>query len=88
MEKKCNKCKFSQGLVLGAVGGLLLGLFITNVQDTESTTSVKATKKDETLEPVKKEKTEDLINKTLNAIDQGFEKINTMISDIKKSENK
>ncbi|MBT5953618.1 hypothetical protein HOG98_02750 [bacterium] len=88
MEKKCNKCKFSQGLVLGAVGGLLLGLFITNVQSAEATTSIKPSKKDEKTEPVEKEKTEDLINKTLNAIDQGFEKINTMISDIKQSDTK
>lgn len=71
---------FLEGLVLGAVVGFVGGVLLAPSSGEETREKfMKATKDNEDLIRDTKEKTEDMVSKTLDAIDVGFSKLTKMV---------
>ncbi|MFC1770613.1 YtxH domain-containing protein [Candidatus Margulisiibacteriota bacterium] len=80
------RCKhnFLGGAILGTAMGFVLGLLLAPSSGEETRKKIKTMKEEnEDLINDTKDKAETLISKTLEAIDTGFEKINTMLEERK-----
>ena len=85
MSKGSN---FTEGFILGAIGGVLLGILCAPDSGDETRKKLFQMKKDnDDLIKDTKEKTEKMVDHTLKAIDNGFEKIQTIIEDNKKAKS-
>ena len=74
-----DKSNFFEGFLFGAVVGVLGGLLFAPSTGEETRKKIK-TIQDNHIPP---ETTENLVSKTLDAIDQGFEKLSHMVSENK-----
>ncbi len=74
-----DKSHFFEGFLFGAVVGVLGGLLFAPTTGEETRKKLK-TIQDNHITP---ESTENLVSKTLDAIDQGFEKLSHMVSENK-----
>lgn len=71
---------FLEGLVLGAVVGFVGGVLLAPSSGEQTREKLmKVSKENEDLLRDTKEKTEDLVSKTLDAIDVGFSKLTKMV---------
>ncbi|MGE4170381.1 MAG: YtxH domain-containing protein [Candidatus Margulisiibacteriota bacterium] len=72
-----DKSNFFAGVVLGAVVGAVAGILFAPASGQETRIKLKEFK--EKNEGAVKEKTEELIAKTMNSIEEGFDKIGKMV---------
>lgn len=78
----CKKGHFIGGIILGALLGGVLGLLFAPFSGETARQKIKelSENKDDLIQDTK-DKTETLIHKTKEAIENGFEKISTMIQE-------
>ncbi len=73
-----SRSHFFEGIILGAIVGGIAGYLLAKSED-EASVSEKTTTISNS-----KESNKDLVSKTLNAIEQGFENISNMIDEKKR----
>ena len=85
-----KKSGFIEGVLLGFLGGIVAGILFAPSSGDETRRKFSGLSEggSDEKESSDKEQTEALISKTLQAIDRGFEKVNRILDDSKKSVEK
>ena len=87
-----SKSKFLEGAVIGVLAGIVGTIWLLqdeeayseeDLDDSNSTDKQTPKKKKKSVSIKKPENTEEVVNKTLDAIENGFDKISKMIDDRK-----
>lgn len=85
-----NKCHYAEGIFFGAVIGFILGIFLAPNSGKETREKITKFAKDHDMDidfpGNTKDKTEQLVSKTMDAIEKGFEKVSRVIDDKKRTQ--
>ena len=78
-----KKCHFLEGFIIGIVTGIVGWMFLKNTVDLDDIAPEFESSKGPEIEPEDESSTEDLVEKTLSAIETGFDRLSDMVKEKK-----